>query len=130
MVHAYSPLWLGAGSAWSRRAAVERIDRLSRLLDVAFAIPGTRIRFGVEALLRVIPGIGDAAASALSCWVLFEAARLGVPRSLLVRMIANVLVEGIAGTVPVAGDLFDVAWRANRRNVRLLRDYFDREELL
>jgi hypothetical protein len=130
MVHAYSPLWLGVGSAGSRRAAVERIDRLSRLLDIAFAIPGTRIRFGVEALLRVIPGIGDAAASALSCWVLFEAARLGVPRSLLVRMIANVLVEGIAGTVPVAGDLFDVAWRANRRNVRLLRDHFDREELL
>ena len=130
MVHAYSPQWLGGGSAWSRRAAVERIDRLSRLLDIAFAIPGTRIRFGVEALLRMIPGIGDAAASALSCWVLFEAARLGVPRSLLVRMVANVLVEGIAGTVPVAADQYDVAWRANRRNVRLLRDHFDREGLL
>jgi hypothetical protein len=109
---------------------MDRLDRLSRLLDIAFAIPGTRIRFGVEALLRTIPGVGDIAASALSCWVLYEAWRLEVPRALLVRMIANVLVEGLAGAVPVAGDLFDVAWRANRRNVRLLREHFEREGLL
>jgi hypothetical protein len=130
MVQPYSDLWPAGGGAWSRRAAVDRIDRLSRLLDIAFAIPGTRIRFGVEALLRMIPGIGDVAASALSCWVLYAAWRLGVPQPLLMRMIANVLVEGIAGTMPVAGDLFDVAWRANRRNVRLLREHFEREGLL
>ena len=130
MVHAYSHLWPGVDGGWSRRAAIDRIDRLSRLLDIAFAIPGTRIRFGIEALLRMIPGVGDVAASALSCWVLYEAAQLGVPRPLLLRMIANVLVEGIAGTVPVAGDLFDIAWRANRRNVTLLRDHFVLEGLL
>ena len=130
MVYSYPHLWAGDGGAWSRRAAIDQIDRLSRLLDSAFAIPGTRIRFGVEALLRAIPGIGDVAASALSRWVLYEAWRLGVPRSLLVRMIANVLVEGIAGAVPVAGDLFDIAWRANRRNVRLLREHFEQDGLL
>ena len=129
MVQPYSDLWAGGG-AWSRRMAVDRIDRVSRLLDIAFAIPGTRIRFGLEALVRMIPGIGDVAASALSCWVLYAAWRLRVPRPLLMRMIANVLVEGIAGTMPVAGDLFDVAWRANRRNVRLLREHFEREGLL
>jgi hypothetical protein len=62
--------------------------------------------------------------------VLYEAHRLGVPRSLLARMIVNVLVEGMAGAVPIAGDLFDVAWRANRRNVGLLREYFAREGLI
>jgi hypothetical protein len=115
---------------WSRRARLERLDRFSRVLDIAFAIPGTNVRFGVEAVLRLMPGIGDAAASALSCWLLYEACRLGVPRSLLGRMIANVLVEGAAGAVPVAGDLFDIGWRANRRNVRLLREHFEREGLL
>jgi hypothetical protein len=64
--------WKPAADAWSRRASLERLDRLSRLLDIAFPIPGTRLRFSVEAILRLIPGIGDVAASALSCcWVLF-----------------------------------------------------------
>jgi hypothetical protein len=109
---------------------LQRLDKLSTLLDIAFLVPGTNIRFGVEAILRLVPGIGDIAASALSCWVLYEAHQLGVPRLLMVRMIGNVLVEGMAGTVPIAGDLFDVGWRANRRNVRLLREYFEREGLL
>lgn len=117
-------------TTWSRRTSLDRLDRLSRLLDIAFSIPGTKIRFGTEAILRLVPGIGDAAASALSCWVLYEAYRLGVPQRLFARMIANVVVEGMAGAVPVAGDLFDIAWRANRRNVRLLREHFEREGLL
>ena len=114
----------------SRRESLDRLDSLSRLLDVAFVIPGTNIRFGFEAILRLVPGIGDAAASALSFYVLYEANRLGIPKHLMARMIANVIVEGIAGAVPVAGDLFDIGWRANRRNVRLLRDYFEREGLV
>lgn len=113
----------------SLQARLDRLDRLSQLLDVAFVVPGTNIRFGVEAILRLVPGIGDAAASALSLYVLYEARRLGIPTPLLVRMIANVIVEGAAGAVPLAGDLFDVAWRANRRNVRLVRAYFEREGL-
>jgi hypothetical protein len=102
-----------------------RLDALSRLFDVAFVIPGTNVRFGIEAILRLVPGIGDAAASALSCWLLYEAHRLGVPTHIFARMLFNVAVEGIVGAVPIAGDAFDVAFRANRRNVRLLRDHFD-----
>ncbi len=109
----------------SRDAALSRLDALSRLFDVAFIIPGTNVRFGIEAVLRLVPGIGDAAASMLSCWLLYEAHRLGVPPRIFARMLFNVAIEGIVGTVPIAGDAFDVAFRANRRNVRLLRDWFD-----
>src|ERR1700744_825391 len=76
----------------SRRAALDRIDRLATPLDTAFIVPGTNVRFGAESLLRLIPGIGDAAASALSCYLLFEAYRLGVPRLLFARMLANVVI--------------------------------------
>ena len=74
----------------------------------------------------MLPGIGDIAASALSFYLLYEASRLGVPRLLLARMLANVLLEGAVGAVPVAGDAFDVFFRANRRNIALLRAHFAR----
>jgi hypothetical protein len=109
----------------SREAALARLDALSRLFDIAFAIPGTNVRFGVEAVLRLVPGVGDVAASALSCYLVYEARRLDVPPRVMVRMLANVAIEGLIGAVPWLGDAFDVAFRANRRNVRLLRDYFD-----
>ena len=112
--------------AFSRRAAVDRLDRLATWLDTAFIIPGTSVRFGVESVLRLIPGIGDAVASALSCYLLFEAYKLDVPPVLFARMVANVLLEGTVGVVPLAGDAFDVMFRANRRNVALLREHFAR----
>jgi hypothetical protein len=108
----------------SRRAALDRLDRLATVFDTAFVLPGTNVRFGVESLLRLVPGIGDAAASALSCYLLYEAHRLGVPRRLFARMVANVVLEGAIGAVPFAGDAFDVMFRANRRNVALLREHF------
>jgi len=110
----------------SRRAALDRLDRLATAFDTAFVLPGIKVRFGVESLLRLIPGIGDAAASALSLYLLYEASRLGVPRLLLTRMVANVVLEGAVGAVPYAGDAFDVFFRANRRNVALLREHFAR----
>jgi hypothetical protein len=115
---------------YDRRAALARLDKLATLFDTAFVLPGTHIRFGIEAVLRLVPGIGDAAASALSCYLLYEAHALGVPRHLFARMVANVAIEGIIGAVPLLGDAFDVTFRANRRNVRLLRDYFDRQGLV
>lgn len=108
----------------TRHAAIDRIDRLARLFDVAFLIPGTRVRFGVEALLRLVPGVGDAAASVLSLYLVYEAYKLEVPPTLLARMLVNVALEAAAGAVPVAGDAFDVMFRANRRNVALLRRHF------
>jgi len=112
--------------ARSRRAAIDRLDMLATLFDTAIVVPGTNLRFGVEALLRLVPGIGDVAASALSVYLLYEASRLGVPRLLFARMVANVVIEGAVGVVPLAGDAFDVFFRANRRNVALLRRHFAR----
>jgi Domain of unknown function (DUF4112) len=117
----------GRYDATSRRAALDRIDMLATVFDTALIVPGTNIRFGAEAMLRLIPGIGDIAASALSFYLLYEASRLGVPKLLFARMAANVILEGAVGAVPVAGDAFDIYFRANRRNVALLRQYFNRE---
>jgi Domain of unknown function (DUF4112) len=112
--------------ARSRRAALDRLDMLATVFDTAFLVPGTNLRFGVESMLRLIPGIGDAAASALSCYLLYEAYKLDVPGTLFARMVANVVLEGTMGVVPLAGDAFDVFFRANRRNVTLLREHFAR----
>ena len=112
--------------ATSRRAALDRLDMLATVFDTAFILPGTNLRFGVESLLRLVPGVGDAIASALSCYLLYEAHRLGVPRLLFARMVVNVLLEGTIGVVPFAGDAFDVFFRANRRNIALLREHFAR----
>jgi len=117
----------GHYDALSRRAALDRIDMLATVFDTALIVPGTNIRFGAEALLRLIPGIGDIAASLLSFYLLYEASRLGVPKLLFARMAVNVILEGAVGAVPVAGDAFDIYFRANRRNVALLRQYFKRE---
>ena len=116
----------GPNDAASQRAALNRIDMLATMLDTAFILPGTDVRFGVESLLRLLPGAGDVLASALSCYLLYEARRLGVPWLLLARMAANVVIEAIVGAVPIAGDAFDIFFRANRRNVALLREHFAR----
>jgi len=117
-------------SAESKRAALARIDMLATLFDTAFMLPGTKVRFGIESLMRLVPGIGDAAASALSCYLLYEAHRLEVPQHVFARLVANVAIEGVIGAIPVLGDLFDVGFRANRRNVAILKEHFEREELL
>lgn len=116
----------GPYDAALRRATLDRLDMLATAFDTAFILPGTNIRFGVESLLRLVPGIGDALASALSGYLLYEARRLGVPRTLFARMVANVMLEGLVGAVPFAGDAFDVFFRANRRNVALMRKHFAR----
>jgi len=119
--------YAGTYDPQSRRERIERLDRLSRFLDIALTVPGTNIRFGAEAIMRLVPGIGDAAASALSCLILYEAHRLGVSRRVMIRLAGNVAIEAAAGAVPVIGDLLDVAFRANRRNVQILREYFGLE---
>jgi Domain of unknown function (DUF4112) len=111
----------------SRRARIERLDRLSRLLDTAILIPGTNIRFGADAVIGLVPGIGDAITTALSVWIVYEAHQLGVPRHLILRMIANVAIDGMVGAVPLAGDALDVLFRANRRNMRLLSEHLKRD---
>lgn len=111
----------------SRDTAVRRrLDALSHLLDNSIPVPGTRARFGLDAVLGLIPGVGDAAGSVVSAYIVVQAARLGVSVPTLVRMLLNVGIEAVAGAVPVLGDLFDAAWKANSRNVALLRSELDR----
>jgi Domain of unknown function (DUF4112) len=103
--------------------ALHRVARLAYWLDDRFRIPGTRRRIGVDGLLGLIPGIGDTATALLASYIVLEAARLGVPRSLLARMLANVGIDYVIGLVPLVGDVADLAWKANRRNARMLRDH-------
>lgn len=107
------------------RPSMRRLEALSWLLDSAFSIPGTRFRIGLDGLLGLIPGIGDSLGAVLSAYIIVGAARLGAPKRLLLRMIGNVAVESIVGAVPILGDLFDFAWKANVRNVTLLRGHKD-----
>jgi hypothetical protein len=107
-------------SVVSRARTLRRLERLARLLDSAFAIPGTRFRFGLDGVIGLAPGVGDAVGIALSSYIVVEAWRMGVPPQILMRMIANIVVDGAIGAVPIAGDLFDFVWKANRRNIDLL----------
>ncbi len=98
----------------------ETLARLAWLLDSAVCVPGTNIRLGLDAALGLVPGLGDLVATGLSVYLIAEARRLGIPRSALLRMLANTGLDLVFGAVPVAGDLFDVFWRANRRNLEIL----------
>lgn len=104
-------------------APLRGAQSLARILDTAFTVPGTRFRVGLDPIIGLIPGIGDLAGVALSITILFQAARLGVPGSTLLRMGANIGLEALVGTVPIVGDLFDAGWRANARNVRLMEAF-------
>lgn len=98
---------------------------MSRLLDTAIRFPGTNMRFGLDALIGLVPGVGDVVGAGMSGFIILTAARLGAPPSVLVRMLANVGLDTLVGAVPVAGDLFDAAWRANTRNAALLERHLE-----
>ena len=110
------------------RTRARDVERLARLLDDVVAIPGTRIRVGLDSILGLLPGGGDLIGGALSAWIIVAAARLGAPPAVIARMGANVLADAAIGAVPVLGDIFDIVFRANRRNVELLGRYLDTPE--
>jgi len=103
----------------------ERLAWLAWLLDSSIPIPGTRLTIGLDALIGLVPVLGDAVGVLLSSYIVREAAALGAPRSILARMAFNVALEGLIGMIPLAGDVFDAAWKANQRNVRLLGAWLD-----
>jgi hypothetical protein len=105
-------------------ARLRRIRGLARLMDTALRVPGTRISLGADSVLGLIPGIGDFAAAAISLVIVNEARRLGVPNDKLVKMLVNVGFDTVAGSVPVLGDVFDVYFKSNRRNLQLVLDHF------
>jgi hypothetical protein len=102
---------------------LNRIRRLAWLVDAAFVVPGTTFRFGLNSVIGLVPGAGDTLLGLLSLYIIHEAAQLGAPRPLLARMVGNVVVEVVGGSIPVFGDLFDVALKANLRNIRLLEQH-------
>ena len=109
-----------------REATLLRLEALAHLMDSAFLIPGINRRVGLDAVVGLVPIVGDVAGMLIASYVVNEARRLGAPRWLVARMMANVVFDGALGIVPIAGDLFDAAFKANRRNVRLLRRHLER----
>ena len=103
-----------------------RARTLARLLDSAVRVPGTGIRFGADSVIGLIPGLGDIGGAALAGYLVILAQRFGVPRAVVLRMLANVAVDTLGGTVPLIGDLFDVAFKSNLRNVALLERALER----
>ena len=117
MAHGYEKPAVGTPD----ESRLRRLDKLSQLLDTAILIPGTRFRVGLDGLLGLIPGVGDTIGAVFSAYIILEAARLGFAKGTLLRMIGNVAVETLVGAVPILGDIFDIAWKANVRNLALLR---------
>ncbi len=121
-----SPRWSSgrvAALTPEREATLRRLRRLAILFDAAVTVPGTQFRLGLDPLIGLIPGVGDLAGAAVTVYLVWEARRLGAPRSLVARMLANAGVDALVGAVPLVGDVFDAAFRANLRNVRLLEEH-------
>jgi hypothetical protein len=106
--------------------SVARISLLAHVLDSAITIPGTNRTIGIDPLLGLIPVIGDAIAAALSSYIVWEAKQLGLPSWKLARMIGNVAVDTVVGAVPFVGDLFDLGFKSNKRNVRIVLDHLEK----
>ena len=104
----------------SKAIVLRRLRQFSDLLDNAVAIPGTNYRVGIDPLLGLLPGGGDTLGAILSAYIVLQAAQLGAPRPTLVRMVWNILLDSLVGTIPLLGDFFDVAWKANSKNMALL----------
>jgi hypothetical protein len=117
----------GLHGAPTRAQRIARLEALAILLDVAFVVPGTKIRYGIEGIIGLVPVVGDLVSKVISLWIVREARALGAPWHVTTRMIGNVALDGIVGLVPFAGDAFDIMFRANIRNVRLLRRWLERQ---
>lgn len=111
------------GASLSHAERMARLDRLARFMDAAIAIPGTKITLGADAVVGLVPGVGDLVAKIASAYILYEAHQMGIPKHKLLRMGGNVLMDLTFGSVPIAGDVFDVFWRANMRNMKIVRDH-------
>lgn len=109
----------------TKASTVRRLRRLSYLLDNAIPIPGTRYRVGLDPILGLLPGAGDFLGTALSAYIVLEAARIGLPRASLIQMVTNIIFETVLGSVPVLGDVVDATWKANTKNLALVEEHLD-----
>ena len=108
-------------AAPSHEHAVKRMQFVANLLDTAFVIPGTRQRVGIDAIIGLVPGLGDIATTVLSSYIIWEARNLGVSKFAISRMAANLAIHAAVGSIPVVGDIFDAFFRVNQRNMRIVR---------
>ncbi|MCQ0988313.1 DUF4112 domain-containing protein [Jiella marina] len=109
---------------------LRRVARVARLMDTAVRIPGTGISFGGDSIVGLIPGVGDAGAAVVSLWIVNEARRLGMPQHKIAKMLANLGIDVAVGTVPLVGDVFDVFFKANRKNLAIILEHFDEDGLI
>lgn len=107
-------------------AAVARIEAVARLMDDLFVIPGTKVRVGLDSVVGLVPVVGDLIGKVISSYLIWEARRLGVSRLTMARMIGNSTLDAIVGIIPFAGDAFDVAFRANLKNLALLKRHLEK----
>jgi len=107
----------------ARESELEEIRHLAYLLDEAFRLPVVGYRFGLEPVLGLVPIVGDLAGFAISSYIIFKAAQFGLPRKLVARMVFNALLDAVVGSIPILGSLFDMFWKANKRNIRLIERY-------
>jgi hypothetical protein len=112
---------IGASRAERFHAAERRIERVTHVLDDLITVPGTPVRVGLDPIIGLIPVVGDVVAAGVGAWVIGEAARFGIPRIVLGRMVVNLLFDLAVGLIPLLGDLYDVAFRSNARNLDLFR---------
>jgi Domain of unknown function (DUF4112) len=109
--------------------SVARLEALAKLMDGVFVIPGTNIRMGLDAIIGLVPVAGDMLGGLISTYLIWEARRLGAPRWLIARMVANAFLDTTLGAVPILGDAFDVMFRANMKNMALLRRHLEKRGL-
>ena len=109
----------------SRKTALRQVEALARLMDNRFRVPGTQIRFGLDPILGLVPGVGDLAGFLVSALLLATIARNGASGFVLARMTLNILLDAFIGSIPLLGDVFDFAYKSNQRNIRLLREHYE-----
>lgn len=108
---------------------LQRIRKIAKLLDTAIGIPGTKIRFGLDPILGLIPGGGDLISAGISAYMIYLAARFGLEKAEILKMFKNVAIETAIGSVPIAGDIFDAYFKANMRNLKILEKHIEKSQL-
>ena len=121
-----SEFWRDYSKKLTHEERLNQVRMIARMMDDSFRVPGTKIRFGLDTILGLVPGLGDVVTSAISLLIVHHAWQSGASKLTIARMLGNVAVDFLIGSVPVAGDLFDFAWKANRRNAHLLEAHLNK----
>lgn len=106
---------------------LNRLDKLAGLLDNFIEIPHTKIKIGIDSIIGLIPGIGDTLSLLFSFYIIFDAIRLKLPKNSILKMFLNVCIDWLIGSIPILGDIFDVVWKANLRNVQMIKEELNKD---